>query len=75
MTEENILQCGDEDGSGISVVYDPSDDTIDISGWYDGFMDIKGCTMPFTEFAARLGVNIHREKVPDDAPADMRPPD
>ena len=75
MTEENALQYGYENGSGISIVYDPSDDTIDISGWYDGFMNIKGGSMPFTEFAARLGVNIHRDKVLDDAPDTLRPPD
>ena len=75
MTEENVLQYGDDNGNGIFIVYDPSDDTIDISGWYDGFMDIKGGSMPFAEFAARLGIDIHRKKVLDDAPDTLRPPD
>ena len=44
------------DNSGISVMWTPSAQRIDIGGWYDGMVGIEGRSLSLSEFFRELGI-------------------
>lgn len=42
--------------SGISIVWTPSAQRLDVSAWYDSFVGIEGDSMTLRQFFNKLGI-------------------
>lgn len=47
---------GYDPDEGIEIVWTPTENRLDISGWYDSYAAIESTSMTLGEFFSRLGI-------------------